>query len=253
MDSRNKLNAWIIIQARVGSSRLPAKVLKIIQGKTVLEHDIERCLRIRRADGVVIATTRESEADKIIQVCKKFPPEKVKYYCGSVDDVLSRYYESAQMVGANAIVRITSDCPLLDPVMVDSMIDMFWGKNNNSKCIDYLSNLEPRSFPKGLDTEIFSFFALECAHKEAQLPRDREHVTTYIRSRPDIFPRANFAQKDNQSGMRWTLDYPEDFEFIKKVYDCLYPKNPEFTSADILSLLEKHPDIILLNQTRSQR
>lgn len=250
MDSEVEMNTWIIMQARVSSSRLPAKVLKILHGKTILEHDIERCLRIRRANGIIVATAQEPEAEKIVQICKKFPEERVKYYCGSVGDVLLRYYESAKFVCAQTIIRITSDCPLLDPMIVDSMIELFFERNKQKKYIDYLSNTDPRTFPKGLDTEVFTFAALELAHHESHLPQEREHVTLYIRNHPEIFRMDNFAQKIDQSSMRWTLDYPEDFEFIKSVYDYLYPENPKFMRSDILSLLEQHPDIVLLNKSR---
>jgi spore coat polysaccharide biosynthesis protein SpsF len=250
MASPNKMSTWVIMQARVGSSRLPAKILKEIQGKTVLEHDIQRCLRIKTARGIVIATTIEPEAEQIVQICKKFPEEKVKYYRGSVDDVLSRYYESARLVKAETIIRITSDCPLLDPMIIDSMIELFFEKNKSAKSLDYLSNVDLRSFPRGLDTEIFSFETLERAHKEARLPQHREHVTLYIRNHPELFRLDNFTQKIDQSGMRWTLDYPEDFEFIKSVYDYLYPKNPEFMSSDIIALLKEHPKIMSINKNR---
>lgn len=253
MDSGGKMNTWIIIQARVGSSRLRAKVLKMIQGKTVLQHDIERCLRTRLTDGIVIATTREPEAERIIRVCKIFPEDKVKYYCGSVEDVLSRYYESARMVGAQTIVRITSDCPLLDPEIVNDMIKVFFEKRKQTKYIDYLSNTDPPSFPHGLDVEIFTFDALERAFHEATPSEEREHVTPYIRNHPEIFRQENFSQETDQSHFRWTLDYPEDFEFIKTVYDRLYPVNPGFTRFDVLSLLEEHPEINLINQNRRQR
>jgi spore coat polysaccharide biosynthesis protein SpsF len=247
------MNTWVIMQARVGSTRLPAKVLMKIQGKTMLEHDIERCLRIKRSQGIVIATTTEPEAADIINVCRLFPEEKVRFFQGSVEDVLSRYYESSLMVEARTIVRITSDCPLLDPLLVNEMIGVFQTKSRQGEPLDYLCNNMPPTFPHGLDAEIFTFDALQRAHQEARLPREREHVTPYIRNHPEIFRLENFLQETDQSRLRWTLDYPEDFEFIKTVYDRLYPVNPEFSRFDVLSFLTKHPEINLINQNRCQR
>jgi len=241
------------MQARVGSTRLTGKILKTIQGKTVLEHDIERCLRVQKADGIVIATTVEPEAERIIEICGHFPGEKVRFYCGSIQDVLSRSYESARMVGALTVIRITSDCPLLDPFLVDSMIAVYQKKREDHPPIDYLCNNMPPTFPHGLDTEILTFGALECAFQEATQPEEREHVTPYIRNHPEIFHLDNFSQGENQSHLRWTLDYTEDFEFIKAVYDHLYPENRAFTRFDVLSLLTKYPMLQQMNQTRCQR
>jgi len=241
------------MQARVGSTRLPAKVLKEILGKTVLEHDLERCLRIRKVDGIIIATTNEPEADKIIQICALFPADKVKFYRGSIEDVLSRYYESALMVQAQTIIRLTSDCPLLDPLLVDDMIETFMEKRRQSPPLDYLCNTNPRTFPQGLDTEIFTFSTLERAFLQAKDPYEREHVTPYIRRHPEIFTFENFSQSVDQSSYRWTLDYPEDFEFIKLVYESLYPQNPAFDRHDIVTLLKEHPEIQSINANRRQR
>ena len=247
------MNTWIIMQARAGSTRLPAKVLKKILGKTVLEHDIERCLRIQNARGIVIATTIEDEAEKIVQICRLFPEEKVKYYRGSIEDVLSRYYESALMVQAQTIIRITSDCPLLDPPLVDTMMEIFAEKRRQSNPLDYFFNTNPPTFPHGLDVEIFYFSALERAFREAKDPYEREHVTPYIRRHPEIFKVENFSQPENQSSFRWTLDYPEDLEFISVVYERLYPQNPSFDRHDIVSLLQEHPEIQSINASRRQR
>ena len=252
MDSKSNINPWIIMQARVRSTRLPAKILKKILGRTVLEHDIERCLRIKRAKGLVIATTVKPEDREIIRISELYPSNLVKYFRGSVEDVLSRYYLSAKQVKADIIIRITSDCPLLDASLVDAMIMLFENLPRKKPSYDYVCNIMPRTFPHGLDTEIFSFEALEKAFKEATLAEEREHVTPYIRNHPEIFHINNFSQEENQSHLRWTLDYPEDFEFIKAVYDRLYPHNPEFNRFDVLSLLEKHPEINSLNQSRRQ-
>jgi len=241
------------MQARVASTRLPAKVLKEILGNTVLEHDIERCLRVKNVNGVIIATTVEPEADKIVEICQKFPPEKVKSYRGSVEDVLERYYEAAAKFGCDIIVRITSDCPLLDPSLVCEMIRCFLELREINEGIDYLCNNMPPTFPHGLDVEIFTFRALEHAFKEGKNPHEREHVTPYIRNHPDFFKLKNFPQQEDQSHYRWVLDYPEDYQFIKRVYEELLPTTPNFNRFDVLNLLKIHPEIQSINEQRRQR
>jgi len=243
----------IIMQARVGSTRLPAKVLKIILGKAVLELDIERCLRVTSIDDVIIATTNEPDAYKIVAVCKKFPSDRVHFYHGAVDDVLARYYKAAREFDSNIIIRITSDCPLFDHTLVDVMIRKFISLRKDGSEVDYLSNNNPPTYPHGLDTEIFTFAALERAFLEAKDPYEREHVTPYIRRHPEIFRIENFSQVRDLSHLRWTLDYPEDFDFIKAVYERLYPQNPAFTTNDVLALLEAHPEIQAINEGRRQR
>ncbi|HOE62438.1 MAG TPA: glycosyltransferase family protein [Candidatus Sumerlaeota bacterium] len=251
--NQNPHNIFVIMQARVGSTRLPAKVLKTICGKTILEHDIERCLRIKNSKGVIIATTLEPDASQIVDICAKYPPEKVGVYRGSIDDVLARYYEAAKKYDAQFIVRITSDCPLLDYELAGQMIDVFCQSQKSQTPCDYLSNNNPPTYPHGLDIEIFSFVALEKAFCEAQEPYEREHVTPYIRRHPEMFTLRNYSQEKNFFHMRWTLDYPEDYEFVKSVYERLYPENPFFTTPEILALLEAHPEICAINEGRRQR
>jgi len=249
----NKSKTAVIMQARVGSTRLPAKVLKTICGKTVLEHDIERCLRIKRSSGVIIATTIEPDSYKIVEICEKFSPEEVSVHRGSVEDVLGRYYDAARRYKVRYVIRITSDCPLLDFELADSMIGKFIELRGKKLAIDLLFNNNPPTFPHGLDMEIFTFEALEKAFNEANDQDEREHVTPYIRCHPELFKMENFSQTQNLSHLRWTLDYPEDFEFIKAVYEHLYPQNPVFATNDILTLLENHPEIQAINEGRRQR
>lgn len=249
----NPEKIYVIMQARVGSTRLPAKVLKTICGKTVLEHDIDRCLRIKNSSGVIIATTVEPDASQIVDICAKYPPEKVGVYRGSIDDVLARYYEAAKKYDAQYVVRITSDCPLLDYELAAKMIEIFYQMQESQTPCDYLCNNNPPTFPHGLDIEIFTFAALEKAYYEAKEPFEREHVTPYIRRHPEIFRLQNHSQEQNLSHLRWTLDYPEDLEFIKSVYEQLYPANPVFGTKNILALLEAHPEIRDINEERRQR
>lgn len=253
MNQMNEKHIWIIMQARVGSTRLPAKVLKKICGKTVLEHDIERCLRVMNASGLIVATTTEPEASQIVDICSRYPGDRLRVYKGSINDVLGRYSHAAEEFGVDIIVRITSDCPLLDPYLVYAMIDRFKYLRRTENAPDYLCNTMPPTFPHGLDTEIFTFEALKKAFKEAKDPHEREHVTPYIRNHPELFQLANFSQEKDLSHHRWTLDYPEDFEFIKEVYQRLYPENPEFSTDDVLKLLEKEPKLKEINKERRQR
>ncbi len=248
-----KYNVAVIMQARVGSTRLPGKILREIQGKTILELDIERCLNIPNADGVVIATTPEPGAQDIIAVTQKFPPGRVTHFVGSVEDVLARYHGAAESVHAGIIIRITSDCPLLDPPLVERLIAAFRESLNTSRPLDYLCNNNPPSFPHGLDAEVFSFTALDRAFHEAREPFEREHVTPYIRRHPELFRLDNVSSAVNLSHHRWTLDYPEDYDLIRAVYDRLYPDNPSFSTQDILDLLDRHPEIARINEGRRQR
>jgi spore coat polysaccharide biosynthesis protein SpsF len=253
MDIEYYSRTWVIMQARVGSTRLPDKILKPILGRAILEHDIERCLRVRNCAGVVVAMTVAPEDDKVVELCSRFPAEKVKSYRGSVQDVLGRYNAAAETFDVQYIVRITSDCPLLDPCLVDEMIEEYFSLKREGDALDYLTNNMPPTFPHGLDTEIISLAALARANLGAKEPLEREHVTPYIRRHPDLFKIRNFAQAEDQSHHRWTLDYPEDYEFIKTVYEHLYPAKPDFSREDVMNLLRRHPEIEAINQMWRQR
>ena len=205
------MNIIAIIQARISSTRLPGKVLKKIEGKTVLEHVINRVRAAKNLDDVIIATTVKKKDLKIVQLCAKLG---VSVFCGSENDVLDRYYQTARLFKADHIVRITSDCPLIDPMVINEVIKLYFREK-----ADYASNTMPETFPDGLDAEVFSFKTLKIAWGNAELPSEREHVTPYIRKNSNIFKIVNLKCDINLKNKRWTIDEPEDFSFIKIIID----------------------------------
>lgn len=229
----------VIIQARMGSTRLPGKVLKDIVGKPLLSHVVERVLAIQRVDQVIVATTTKEQDNSIVTLCTQLG---VSCFRGSEEDVLDRYYQAAKWIGADVIVRITADCPLIDPVVSEKVVDAYL----RGGC-DYASNSLKRTYPDGLDTEVFSFEALEKAWREAKLPSEREHVTPYIWKNGNLFRLRNVMQKVNLSHLRWCVDEFEDLEFVRKVYERLYKPGRIFLMNDILKLLEQEPSLMDIN------
>ena len=234
----------ILTQARLGSTRLPGKILKSVCGKTLLEHHVERLQRSRLAHEVMVATTLNPLDDQVVALCKKrgFP-----FFRGSENDVLDRYYQAAASTNANVVVRVTSDCPLIDPAVVDLVIERFLGQRGSA---DYVSNVLQRTYPRGMDTEVFTFTALEEASTKARLPAEREHVTPYMHKHARLSHVTNALDLSED---RWTVDTAEDFELVSRILSALYPAKPEFTMEDILTLLEQHPDWKLLNRHVSQK
>lgn len=237
----------IITQARMTSTRLPGKVLKEVLGKPLLEYHIERLLQVKLADDLVIATTTNDTDQPIIELCERLG---AAYYRGSEEDVLSRYHEAAAHFEADVVVRVTSDCPLIDPGVIDEVISLFI---NNRDKYDYVSNTLERTYPQGLDTEVFSRTALEKAYEEARDQPEREHVTVYIYRRPEQFRLANFNGAVDYSHHRWTVDTPEDFALIKLVLQELYPIKINFTWLDVLDLLNEHPEWVEINAAIKQK
>ena len=229
-----------ITQARMGSTRLPGKVMKNILGKPVLLHFLDRIKEIKLIDKIVVATTTKKQDDIIVETVKEYNSD-VGLFRGSEEDVLDRYYKAANKFGAEVIVRITSDCPLIDPVISDSVIKTFL----ENDC-DYCSNNLMRTFPLGLDTEVFNFSSLEKAWKEATQNVEREHVTPYIRNNPNKFKLLNVSNDIDLSHHRWTLDTPEDFEFINEIYRKLNQKS--FHMRDVLEILNEEPYLTKINQ-----
>lgn len=247
LDNQNK-NVICIIQARIGSTRLPGKVLKKICDKTVLEHDIDRLKSIKSIDKIVIATTTLERDNIIVEEAKRLG---VSYFRGSEEDVLSRYYYAAKENNADVIVRVTSDCPLIDSEISEKIIGFYL---NNSIYYDYISNSIQRTYPRGLDTEVFSFKALEKAYKEAVSRRDREHVTPYIWDNPNIYRLYHYKNDVDYSHLRWTLDTEEDLELIEKIYDLMYDKyNNCFGMKQVLKLYDKYPQLIEINKNIEQK
>lgn len=235
------MNIIVIIQARMGSTRLPGKVMKSILGKNILIHDLERIKKMKTINGIVVATTILDEDDIIVDAVKNYD-KNIGIYRGSPENVLERYYEAAREFKADIIVRITSDCPLIDPMISDLVVETFLSNN-----CDYCCNNMPGTYPHGLDTEAFSFEALEKAWKEAP-PFEKEHVTEYIINNPDKFKLINVKNRKDLNNLRWTLDYPEDFIFIKEIYERLYSEDKIFDMYDILELLKKEPYLAEINK-----
>jgi spore coat polysaccharide biosynthesis protein SpsF len=225
-----------ILQARAGSSRLPGKVLKPLLGRPMLARQLERVRRAERLDALVVATSVDAADDAIAQLCAG---EGVDCHRGSLDDVLDRFYGAAQAQGAEAVVRLTGDCPLADPQLIDALVEFFFAGD-----YDYASNAVPPTFPDGLDAEVFRFDCLRQAWQEAKLPSQREHVTPFIYNHPERFHIGSYRNPVDLSHLRWTVDEAEDFEMVSRVYAELYPANPRFGWQDVLQLLERRPELI---------
>jgi spore coat polysaccharide biosynthesis protein SpsF len=228
-----------IIQARRGSKRLPDKIMKPLSGKPILWHVVERVSYSKLIDGVVVATTTNRIDDIVDELCKK---NNFSLFRGSEDDVLDRYYQCAKEYNIKNIVRITADCPLIDPNVIDIVIQYFLDNK-----FDYVSNRIEPTYPDGLDVEVFSYETLEKTWKETTLPSDREHVTTYIENHPERFKISNVKQNIDLSYLRWTVDYKKDLEVVKEIYKKLYSKKHMFLMEDVLQLLEKRPKLNKIN------
>jgi len=210
-------------------------------GRSLLDYQIERLKRTNNADDIVIATTTNQSDDPVEELCRKL---NCYYYRGSEDNVLLRYYEAAKEFQAECVVRINADCPLIDPNVVDKIINHFL--SNNTK-FDYVSNILESSYPIGLHTEAFSLASLEKVNNNAKDPIDREHVTPYIYKNPDIFKIGSITHNTDLSHYRWTVDYPEDFDLVKKIIEGIYPVNADFDMHDILAYLGAHPELNDIN------
>jgi len=239
------MKATVIIQARMGSTRLPGKIMKKLEGRTVLEHDIIRVRTARRVEQVVVATSDLAADDPVAAEALRAGAAVTR---GSEQDVLARYRQAAVEHGAELIVRVTSDCPLLDPALLDEMLAEVQAAAAAGRPYDYYSNtLGRRTFPTGLDLEIFTRQALERAFREARRPHEREHVTPYFYQNPGLFHLGGMTAPEDNSRHRWTLDTPADLEFIRRVYDALYREDRLFTTADVLRLLAEQPEIMAIN------
>ncbi|WP_310829670.1 glycosyltransferase family protein [Paenibacillus pedocola] len=237
-----------IIQARMGSTRLPGKIMKEVVNKPLLEYQIEQVRRSRTIDQIVIATTTKDAEQPIIDLCKRM---SVDYYRGPEEDVLSRYYQAACCYGADTVVRLTSDCPLVDPAVIDEVITAFL---SHSAGYDYVSNTMERTYPRGYDVEVFSMKVLEQAFKEAGSAAEREHVTSYLYGHPEVFRVGQVKQTPDLSAYRLTVDTEEDFELMARVITALCGKSIEwFTLGDVVSILQEHPEWILINAHIEQK
>ncbi len=229
-----------VLQARCSSTRLPGKVMKPILGVPMLIHQLRRIVQSKRIEKLIVATSIDSSDDAIEQVCRA---EGIDCYRGSLHDVLDRFYQLLRPLQPSHVVRLTGDCPLIDPDIIDAVIKFCLDGN-----YDYATNAVPPTFPDGLDVEVFLFSALEEAWKEATLPSQREHVTPFIHQQPDRYRIGNYKNTEDLSHLRWTVDEQEDFDLINKIYEELYPVKPDFRMADVLNLLKQKLDWSNINK-----
>jgi len=238
----------LVVQARLGSTRLPGKVLKAACAKPLLELMLERLARVQTSARTVVATTVDPLDEPIVALCQRLG---VAVFRGHPTDLLDRHYQAALAFEADTIAKIPSDCPLIDAKVVDAVLARF----AQGDC-DYAGNLHPASFPDGNDVEVMSMATLGTAWREAEQAMEREHTTPFIWERPERFRLANvlwethadrMLPRDYSMTQRWTLDYPEDYEFIRRVYEELYPSKPLFGIDDVLDLLEAKPQIAAIN------
>jgi spore coat polysaccharide biosynthesis protein SpsF len=237
----------IIVQARMTSTRLPGKVMKTVLGKPLLEYLIERLRRVKLANKIVIATTMNDIDLPIVELCAYL---NIACFRGSEDDVLARYHGAAIAHNADVIVRVTSDCPVIDPKVIDNIIKFYLAHQSE---YDYVSNRIKRTYPRGMDSEIFSLKVLNETFCEATEPSDREHVTPFIYRHPKRYRLANVSANKNQSHHRWTVDTHEDFLLVSKIIEMLYPVKPEFNLEDILHFFEMHPEFFQINAHVEQK
>lgn len=233
-----------IVQARTGSTRLPGKVLLPLLGEPVLVHVVRRVARAARLDAVVVATTVSPRDDAIVGLGRDHGWAVER---GSEEDLLQRYLDAARAHRADRIVRVTSDCPLVDPGLIDDVLALLDGSG-----ADYASNtLEPRRLPRGLDVEAMTMAALEIAGREDRDPASREHATPYLYRHPERFRLAGIHGDPDLSAHRWTLDTPEDYELIRRIYEAL--GSDDFGWRDALAVVLAHPDWSELNRMVAQK
>ena len=227
-----------IVQARMGSTRFPNKVMRTILGRPMIELLFERLSAAQHIDQIVVATSEDARNDPLVRHVESLGYRVTR---GSETDVLDRYYQAAKPFYPESVVRVTGDCPLIDPVLVDAVIDHF-----QQQCVDYLSNTAPATLADGLDTEVFTFAALEQAACYATQPHEREHVTPYIRE-SGHFATANYANPVDCSGGRWTVDEPEDFEVIRGVFEHFHPR-VDFSWEEVYTLSQQAPELFAANR-----
>ena len=222
----------------MGSTRLPGKILKKLNGITALECFLNQLHYSKSLESIIIATTIRSEDDVIVNFAED---HKINYFRGSEHDVLDRFYQCSKFFSIKDIVRITSDCTLIDPTIVDKVVDYYI-----SNSFDYVSNSLDRSYPSGNDVEVFSFSSLESSWLNAKKPSEREHVTPFIYNNPEKFSISQVKHHTNLSHLHWTLDREEDLTLIKKIYNSIDKKPIHL--EDILELIKNNPQITNINK-----
>lgn len=230
-----------IIQARTSSTRLPNKVFRNLCGKPLIWHVVNRLKTSRKINKIILATTVSKSDDILEQWAQE---NDVSSFRGSENDVLERYYRAAKEFSAETIVRITADDPFKDSLIIDQVIELFEGEN-----LDFAYNNNPPTFPEGLDTEVFSFMALEKAQKYSNDLFEREHVTQYFYRNPNIFRQKCLKNPKDLSFFRWTIDTQEDWNMAEAVYKRLFLTNENFNMSDILALIDKEPEIAKINSS----
>lgn len=231
------MNVVAIIQARMSSTRLPGKVLMPLAGKPVLDHVVTRIRQCKTIHEVVVATSVDSQDDAIEVWCRG---RGVACERGSLNDVLDRYYQAAKAHHADAIVRITADCPAIDPTIVDEVVQGYL--NGDFEFFGLAGE-----FPDGLDCTVFAFTAIERAWREARLPSEREHVGPYIENNPQYFKNGKLEKFSGLAHHRWTLDEPRDLAFLQEVFSRLYCDDHTFLAQDVLALLDREPELASIN------
>jgi len=239
------LTPLIVVQARSGSTRLPGKVLRPLAGAPLLQRMLERVLATPGAIDLVVATTTDAEDEPVRMLCRQID---VRCFSGHPTDLLDRHVQAAREVGAEVVVKIPSDCPLIDPSVIRRVLDAFAA---NADRYDFVSNIHPPSYPDGHDVEVMPMSVLEQAWREATQPFEREHTTPFIWDQPQRFRLGNVVWEsglDYSRTHRWTIDYPEDYAFIAAVYDALWSeRRPIFSLPDILALLDVQPELAQTN------
>jgi spore coat polysaccharide biosynthesis protein SpsF len=228
----------VIIQARTGSTRLPKKVLAKIQNQYLVEHVINRVKSTKNIDQIILATTNKEEDKILLKIAKK---NNIIGYAGEVNNVLKRYFKCAEKFNADPIIRITADCPLIDPIIIEKILKFF-----QRNTFDYVTNTLPPTFPDGLDVEIFSFDSLKKSYNKAKLKSEKEHVTPYIRNHKKLFKTFNLKHNLDLSQHRWTVDEKLDLKFVRLIYAKMKPEK-FFGMKEILSIIDKNPILSNIN------
>ena len=236
-----------IIQARMGSTRLPGKVLKEVYGQPMLAHLVNRVRQAKTLDEVIVATTCQPDDDVIARLCKKHGWE---CYRGSADDVLDRYYQASLLFNGDIIVRLSADNPLIDPRIIDKVV-----RAHLDSGADYTYNSVEGHFPIGLDTEVFSFKNLEKTFKESKQVYEHEHVTPYIYQHPELFRIQSIEAtgKLRRPDLRLTVDTNEDLKLVQEIFKMLYKDGEMFYTEDVVDLLDKHTDLASINAQIRQK
>lgn len=231
-----------VIQVRMGSTRLPGKALRPLLGRPLLERLYERMSASKLLERVVIATGEGPENIPIVEWARGLG---IGCFAGSETDLVDRLFRTARLFSADVLVRVTGDCPLADPEVIDQVIRAYWDDKDR---LDYVTNALKPTYPDGLDVDVFSSRTLERMRREVSDPFWREWFTSYLREHPSEYRAVNVERDDDLSALRWTVDYEEDFRFVEEVFSGLYPKKKIFLMKDILALLEENPALAEINR-----